>query len=164
MPRTNHPVTISITAAALYCVTSTSANAQSAVTPMRVFECTLKEGGKHVSVTKVGASLVYSYGFPGRPEMRIIGSAEQENIHYYSTDSGRGAWEKPQLRFSNGLYSYIVYSRDPPEVDGAGLMVLKEKQKLSDKLCLAAPSLVLSPGDSAKLPQDSEDFSVIDLP
>ena len=118
--------------------TATVAVANPAATPGQVFSCSL--GAKSILVTASGKSLVYQYGSVGAPEMTLVGDVNRGNVKYKLETFNHSA--ETELRFSNGAYSYVLFSHySTPDysgkgaVDRSGLAVFRGSQKLSDKTC-----------------------------
>jgi hypothetical protein len=127
--------------------------------PQKVFACSL--GKKAVSVTAVGSILTYRFGTPAKAEMTIVGSAALGNI-FYRTD--RYASTEYQLRFTNGPYSYIVYSMGPNASTGtmpvSGLVVMKGKRRIADMACVRQAGFSTA-FDLDALPEDDEAYSAM---
>lgn len=125
-----------------------------------VFACSL--GSKQVSVRAVGRELIYRFGTSGRTELSIIGSAARRNVFYWR---GRYAGLENQLRFTNGRYSYTVYSLGPNASVGArgvaGLVVRDRGRAVSDLTCRRWTELYSGIFEDWDLPQDNDDMSAI---
>lgn len=137
----------------------TPANAQSAGTPKRIFSCVV--GGKIVSVNAIGKQLIYRFGPPAKAEMSIIGDARTGNV-FWMTQRYTGM--EYQLRFTNGPYSYILYSMEGNGRTGAnavsGLVVMKGTKSIAEKSCEKYTEF--NPNfDFASLPEDSETYSAM---
>ncbi|SFQ00629.1 hypothetical protein SAMN04488241_12110 [Sphingomonas rubra] len=114
-----------------------------------------------VSVSAVGNRLTYQFGTPAKVEMTIIASAAQGNV-FFRMD--RYASMEYQLRFTNGPYSYIVYSMGANQRAGSddvsGLVVMKGKQQIANMNCIRFSELNL-PFDYDQLPEDSEEYTAM---
>ncbi len=75
--------------------------------PSRVFSYSV--GEKRVSVSKSGDRFVYHFGAAGKDKMSIVGVPATGNIFQKSQ---RFTGPEYQLRFTNGEFSYIVYSAE----------------------------------------------------
>jgi hypothetical protein len=139
-------------------VGSGAVDARAATKPSAVFACSI--GAKRVSVTKSGGHFVYRFGSAGKVEMSIVGDPAAGNIFRMWQ---RFAGPENQLRFTNGEFSYIVFSADGNSNVGAqsiaGLVVMRGTKTVSNSLCSRFAELDTSDKDFSALPEDTADFS-----
>ena len=116
-----------------------------AAAPEPIFDCAI--GGKRLTVTRRGDSLVYRYGTKAKAELRLVADAASGRLFYPRTLYARG--EDQTLRFVNGDYAYVVYAHwsapsmdqaeaeagGSPETAYGGLIVLKDGQPISSRRC-----------------------------
>ena len=125
-----------------------------------VFSCSL--GKKQVSVHAVGDELVYKFGTRTKAELTIIGSVARHNVFFRTA---RFANIENQLRFTNGRFSYIVFSLGGNPSVGAravsGLTVMNGTKPVSEFTCRRWTELDSSTFNSSQLPMDGEEYSAI---
>lgn len=125
-----------------------------------VFACSL--GAKQVSVTASGNQLLYRFGTSGRTELAITGSVARNNLFFRSA---RFAGIENQLRFTNGRFSYVVFSLAGNPGAGArgvsGLTVFDGQRTVSELTCKRWTELHASVFETWNLPEDGEDWSAI---
>lgn len=138
----------------------TTGTGKAPVTGAPVFSCSL--GQKQVSVRAVGDELVYKFGTRTRTELTIIGSVARGNVFFRTA---RFANIENQLRFTNGRFSYIVFSVGGNPSVGAralsGLTVMKATKPVSELTCRRWTELDSSTFNSSQLPADGEEYSAI---
>jgi hypothetical protein len=138
-----------------------SAPPPSSPAPRTIFSCAVG-GGRIARVTVRGRLLTYHYGRPGRDELRIVGGPGSGNV-YWMTQRYTG--EESQLRFTQGAFSYILYSMGGNSMTDAqpvsGLVVQRgPTRRLLDRSC--ARHAVFGEGyDFDSLARDSEDFTAM---
>ncbi|WP_419807303.1 hypothetical protein [Sphingomonas sp.] len=125
-----------------------------------VFKCSL--GAKQVEVTAAGDQLVYRFGTKSRAELTIAGSVARRNLFYRSA---RFAGIEHQLRFTNGRFSYVVFSLAGNPGVGArgvsGLTVFDGQRTVSEFTCRRWTELNPSAFESWPIAEDGEDWSAI---
>src|ERR1700742_4540721 len=99
-----------------------------------LFSCST--GKKKVSGTLADGKLVYHYGSGAKDDLSIIGAPASGNVFQMSQ---RYAGMEYQLRFTNGDFSYIVYSMEGNASTDAhaisGLTVMQGAKVVSDQPC-----------------------------
>ncbi len=134
-----------------------AAHAKTATTSL--FSCAI--GAKKVRVDVKGEQIIYHYGSPGKDEISIIGTVKAGNIWQMQQ---RYAGLEYQIRFTKGVYSYIVYSAAGNAKVGAsavsGLVVMAGNKRIADKSCAPYAQVDL-PDDALKVPEDTEDYSAM---
>ena len=100
--------------------------------PVTIFDCHLP-AGKWVTVTQDGDRFTYRHGTAHGTDLTITGDAHSGNVFYWS---GRYTNIEQQLRFTQGDYSYIVFSLGANPNLGAdgdsGIEVFKGTRIISD--------------------------------
>jgi hypothetical protein len=94
--------------AALHTLTF-SAMTRVAEAPEQILVCLF--GAKQVEILRDGATLIYRFGRPGRPEPVISSTAATGNLFYHRTLDQSG--EDQTLRCENGAHSYVVFNAFP---------------------------------------------------
>ncbi len=126
----------------------------------RVFDCSL--GGKRVSVTKSGDRFTYHFGTAAKDDMSITGDHSAANIFQMEQ---RFTGPESQLRFTNGEFSYIVYSAEANANVGArstaGLVVMRGTKVISHKLCSRFTEMHTFDNGFLSLPEDTETYSAM---
>jgi hypothetical protein len=130
--------------------------------PTKVFACSI--GDKKVSVVTVNDRLIYRYGTASKDELSIVGIPVSGNIHWLQD---RFAGVESQLRFTNGEYSYIIYSTDGNANAGAaatsGLIVARGTKVISERLCSPYAELVMPDFNAIGIPMDSEMYQAMSM-
>jgi hypothetical protein len=123
-----------------------------------IFSCSF--GAKAAYVTYARKKYTYNFGTKSHTEFSITSDQKSQNV-FYREDQYAGLVQ--QLRFTNGAYSYIVYTMNANEEKGtnaiSGLLVLKGKECVSDVPC--RPHAAFGEFDANSLPQDSEAYSAM---
>ncbi len=118
-----------------------------------IFACSL--GAKQVSVSAVGDALVYRYGTRAKIELTIVGSVARGNV-FARTE--RYANIENQLRFTQGHFSYVVFSVGAKPSVGArgvsGLTVMEGTRPIRELTCRRWTELDRSRYDHMRLPED----------
>jgi hypothetical protein len=134
--------------------------AQAAEAPERIFQCSF--GARQVEVVRDGATLIYRFGRPGRPEMVLSGDAASGNVHYHRTLYPHG--EDQTLRFQRGAYSYLIFNafqtpdyRQEGAVDESGLLILRGGRRIARMNCRSGGEFT-EHAIFDGLPRDEEDL------
>ena len=103
----------------------------------------------------------YTFGRPGRPELRLTGSAAAGDVHFMAQ---RYAGPEYQLRFSHAPYSYVVYSMTANPVAGShavsGLVVMRGTTRIADLSCRRFAAFT-STDDLLALPPDTDAYTAM---
>jgi hypothetical protein len=112
--------------------------AAAAETPEQIFRCAV--GARQIEVIRDGATLIYRFGRPGRPELVLRGDAASGNVFYHRTLYSHG--EDQTLRFRRGATSYVIFNafqtpdyRQEGAVDESGLLVLRNGRRIARMNC-----------------------------
>lgn len=133
--------------------------ARTAASSGTIFTCRI--GHRTAFVTMTSGRLVYHFRTAGKEEMTITGIPAAGNIFQMSQ---RYAGMEYQLRFTNGPYSYIVYSSEGNGNVGAaatsGLVVMRGSERISDRSCSRFANLTM-PDDTFEIPEDTDIYSAM---
>jgi hypothetical protein len=147
-------------AALLLLALALAAPAPAAEAPERIFFCSF--GARQVEVVRDGATLIYRFGRPGRPELVLSGDAASGNVHYHRTLYPRG--EDQTLRFQSGAHSYLIFNafqtpdyRQEGAVDESGLLLLRRGRRIALMYCRDGAELIEYPIFDGLL-RDEEDL------
>jgi hypothetical protein len=126
----------------------------------QIFACSF--GARQVEVVREGATLVYRYGRPGRPELVLRGDAANGVVRYHRTLYPRG--EDQTLRFINGPYSYVIFNafqtpdyRQEGAIDQSGLLILRNGRRVARMNCRSGGDFIERPVFDP-LPRDEENL------
>jgi hypothetical protein len=142
-------VLLPLVAGALFALSLTPADPPSAAaTPVRVrthcrppeltvYQCDY--GASVLSVCEDHGQVSYRYGRPGAPQIAISSNGHDGAAHYAET-TGVGGADQIQMRFTRGIYNYIVFAGDSlPYREGGpirnGVAVTRSGRTLSTRLC-----------------------------
>lgn len=144
----------------LFVALAAAASAQRAEAPEQIFSCSF--GARQVEVVRDGATLIYRFGRPGRPEMVLSGDAASGNVHYHSTLYPHG--EDQTLRFQRGAHSYVIFNAfQTPDyylegaIDQSGLLVLRNGRRIARMNCRSGGDFIERPIFDL-LPRDEENL------
>jgi hypothetical protein len=129
--------------------------------PAKVFACSI--GDKQVSVATVDGRLVYRYGTASKADLSIVGIPGAGNIHWLRASFAGG---EAQLRFTNGEYSYIVYSVEGSNAGatgGSGLIVARGTKVISDRSCSRYEDWAMPDVDALGIPMDSDAYQAMSM-
>jgi hypothetical protein len=124
-----------------------------------LFSCST--GEKKVSVTLADGKLVYHYGSAAKDDLSIVGAPASGNVFQMAQ---LYAGMEYQLRFTNGDFSYIVYSMEGNASTGAhaisGLTVMQGVKVVSDQSCKRQAYVTLPPA-ALEIPVDTAAYSAM---
>ena len=126
-----------------------------------LFRCALGNG-KTVNVTARGDQVTYRYGTTRRAELTLTANPRSGNAHFMYQ---RYASIESQLRFTNGQYSYVVYSMGPSQVAQSngvsGLVVFRGTRRIADHSCRRFTEFSGGFELMPRFPEDSETYSAM---
>lgn len=130
-----------------------------------IFTCDL--GKKDVTIREAAGQLHYRFGTRSRAELELRATPESSSVFYHRTLYSRG--EDQSLRFTNGKYSYVVYSmwRAPSgssaEAVEGGLLVLLDGKVLQKNKCRNGGDMLEYP-IFKMLPSDETNWADVETP
>ncbi len=120
-------------------------------------------GKRQATVSRVGGQLIYTFGLPGQPQIRIVGDPKAGTVSYLHSMYPHA--QHQQLRFRNGSYSYVLYARwASPNVitqtggeDSSGLLIFNGTRRIVRSNCVGDGW----PADETfgNLPSDGDDIT-----
>ena len=144
----------------LFLALAAAAPAAAAEAPEQIFHCAF--GARQVEVVREGATLIYRFGRPGRPELVLSGDAASGTIFYHRTLYPHG--EDQTLRFRRGATSYVVFNafqtpdyRQEGAVDQSGLLVLRNGRRIARMNCRSGGDFI-ERDIFGTLPRDEENL------